>query len=87
MYYISFTRGKDFPISKLKRYSNDDVGKKRVTIKLGVPHWCPYWCTLVLRFLDKVNIFFQCIAYFLLILHSNMHWLSYTQCKMCINRI
>ena len=36
---------------------------------------------------EQGEYFFQCIAYFLLILHSNMHCLNYTQCKMSINRI
>ena len=52
-----------------------------VTLKHGEPHWCTYWCTLLLQYLDKVKVSFQCITYLLLILNSNMHWLKYIWCK------
>ena len=47
--------------SHLARQCGREYGFVGVTLKHGVPHWYTYWCTFVLRFLDKVNIFFQCI--------------------------
>ena len=57
-----------------------------VTLKHSVPHWCTYWCTLLLQYLDKVKIFSQCIIYLLSILISNMHWLKYIWCKISIEQ-
>ena len=58
----------------------------RVTLKHGLPHWCNYWCTLVLWYLDKVKIFFQCIKYLVFTLNSNKHRFKYIWCKISIQR-
>ena len=78
---IKFILDKYDPLKKVSGYF-----KTWSSYPIGVPHLCTYWCTLVLWFMDKVKIFFQCIAYVLLILNSIMHWLKYTHCKMSINR-